>query len=410
MSTESTIRTLTALSIFPLQATRFIFTPSSIRERQYLALLAVQISVVCYLESDAPDPAFLCGFLTTLISLRLLPTLIWEKSPDTTDRRDTDPDGWYVTEQSSLKKFLWGLSWITTLRGIPWNWRVRNIPPQPSYASRWEYLLKNVAVVFVYGCVLDVLWKMRVLFDFTKYHGSLEGYGSSASRGVGEMVVNSVFAMVSMYVTTVFNYQMMAVVVVGVGISRPEDWPPVLGPIREAYSLSRFWAKTWHQLFRNIFEKYGRGLVDILGLEPRSSQAHNVTRLLAFFISGLIHAIPLSGMPYLRGLPKDKNTPYRGSDQMVFFGLHAILCFVEERFVVFYQNIRGDGPSRSFEQVLGYLWVATCLVFTTRYLFDEMELSGINDKKEVVPWSFVGILETVLGRKLFGGDALFDKE
>ncbi|KAF3126353.1 hypothetical protein TWF594_001162 [Orbilia oligospora] len=382
MTIESTTRVLTALSIFPLQATRFIFKPSLIREKQYLALLAVQIAIVYNLRSDEPDPAFICGFLTTLMSLRLLPTLIWENPPDTTDRRDTDPDGWHLMEQSSVKKFLWGFSWITTLRGIPWNWRVRNIPPQPSYASRWEYLLKNVPVVFVYGCILDVLWKMRGLFDFTKYHGSLEGYGSS----------------------------MMAVAAVLVGMSRPEDWPPVLGPVQEAYSLRRFWAKTWHQLFRNIFEKYGLGLVDLLGLEPRSAKAHNITRFLAFFISGLIHAIPISGMPFPRGLPKDKNIPYRGSDQMVFFVLHAILCFVEEQFSIFYRALRGDGPSRNFERVLGHVWVATCLVFTTRYLFDEMELSGINDKKEVVPWSSVAILEALLGRKLFGDGEALDKE
>ena len=95
---------------------------------------------------------------------------------------------------------------------------------------------------------------------------------------------------------------------------------------------------------------------------------------------------------------------------MVFFVLHAILCFVEEQFSIFYRTLRGDGPSRNFERVLGYVWVATCLIFTTRYLFDEMELSGINDKKEVVPWSSVTILEALLGRKLFGDGEALDKE
>ncbi|KAK6511095.1 hypothetical protein TWF481_000017 [Arthrobotrys musiformis] len=401
MSIESTIRIFTALLIFPLQATRFIFQPSPARERQYLALLVTQIAVVCRLKSDAPDSAFLCGFLTTLMSLRLLPTLTWEQPPDVADHRSTDPENRDIADQSTVDKFLWGFSWMTTLRGIPWNWRAKNVPPQPPYASRWDYLVKNVPVVFAYGCVLDVLWKMRVLFNFTKYHGGLEGYGSSASQGVGPMVVNSVFAIVSMYVTTVFNYQMMAVVAIAIGISGPEDWPPILGPVREAYSLRNFWARTWHQLFRNIFEKYGRALVFIFGFEQRGARAHNVTRFLAFVISGLIHAIPIAGMPFPRGIPKDKNTPYRGSDQMVFFIIHAILCFVEERFSIFYRSVRGDGPSRNFELFLGYIWVAACMVFTSRYLFDEMELSGINDKTEVVPWSIVAILEALLGQKLF---------
>ncbi|KAK6345798.1 hypothetical protein TWF730_010141 [Orbilia blumenaviensis] len=401
MSAESTVRVLTALSIFPLQATRFIFEPSWIREKQYLILLVIQIAIVYSLKSDGPDPAFLCAFLTTLMSLKLLPTLLWEESPDLIDHRDTDPEDWHVTEQSTKSKFFWGLSWITTLRGIPWNWRVRNVPSQPPYASRWDYLFKNVPMFFVYGCVLDILWKMRVWFDFTKYNGSLEGYGSSASHGLGPMIWNSVFGLVSMYVTTVFNYQMMALATVAVGISGPEDWPPVLGPVEEAYSLRRFWAKTWHQLFRNIFEKYGKGITDILGLEPRSTQAHNIARPLAFFISALIHALPIAGMPFPRGIPKDKNTPYKGSDQVVFFVIHAVLCFIEERFSIFYQLIRGDSPLRVFERIFGYAWVACCLVLTTRYLFDEMELSGLNDKVEVVPWSIVAIIEGLLGRKLF---------
>ncbi|KAF3941849.1 hypothetical protein ABW19_dt0204459 [Dactylella cylindrospora] len=274
MNIESTVRTLVALSIFPVQATRFIFDPSPTRELGYLTLIISHIAAIYSLESDSPDPAFLCGFITILMSLRLIPTLTWEEAPELTDYYHPGLESQDLRSRSVSSRYVWGLSWITTLRGVDWDWQVRNVPYQEKYTSRLGYLLRNAPTVFLYGCVVDVLWKMRTFFDFTKYHGSLDGYGSSASRGLRELAINSIFGMISMYFITIFNYEMMAVVTVGLGLCRPkirhpnlidrilrlrslrilnlQDWPPVLGPIKEAYTLRRFWSKTWHQLFRNV--------------------------------------------------------------------------------------------------------------------------------------------------------------
>lgn len=236
-STESVSRTLLALSIFPIQASRFIFKPSTIRERLYLALLAIHVLTIISLESDGPDQAYLCGFVITLIPIRLLPTLTWEDPPDKQDfcLKDLDPATAIaesihdVTQPSGspgrswIRRFLWGLSWMTTLRGVGWNWQVRNIPSPPKeYTSRLHYLVNRIPMMLLYGFVVDCLWKMRGALEFTKHHGSLPGYGSSASQGFGLMVLNSLFAMSSMWFTTLYNYEVVAVVSTAVCIDKPE--------------------------------------------------------------------------------------------------------------------------------------------------------------------------------------------
>lgn len=48
----------------------------------------------------------------------------------------------------------------------------------------------------------------------------------------------------------VFLQTTAAALSVGVGASRPEDWPPMFGSPTNAYSVRRFWSKTWHQVLR----------------------------------------------------------------------------------------------------------------------------------------------------------------
>ncbi|KAE9403665.1 hypothetical protein BT96DRAFT_964467 [Gymnopus androsaceus JB14] len=69
----------------------------------------------------------------------------------------------------------------------------------------------------------------------------------------------------------------------------PTQWPPVFDEPWKATSLSEFWAKRWHTLFRQLFVGIGGG--------PGYALFGRIGGVLgAFFVSGLLHYIGLFGL------------------------------------------------------------------------------------------------------------------
>jgi hypothetical protein len=71
----------------------------------------------------------------------------------------------------------------------------------------------------------------------------------------------------------------------------PYEWPPIFGPLSQAWSIRRFWSKFWHQIVRRTYTNYGEYVSrKILRLEPRSLPDKLFVIFAIFFLSGLSHA------------------------------------------------------------------------------------------------------------------------
>jgi len=91
---------------------------------------------------------------------------------------------------------------------------------------------------------------------------------------------------------TLFHTLLSIVFVAGLGFDTLEDWPPLFGSVSEAYTLQRFWGKTWHRLLSASAVVWARTCVDFaVGVEARPKLRNFLVAFLVFTISGLAHGV-----------------------------------------------------------------------------------------------------------------------
>ncbi|PMD47726.1 hypothetical protein L207DRAFT_607219 [Hyaloscypha variabilis F] len=74
-----------------------------------------------------------------------------------------------------------------------------------------------------------------------------------------------------------------------------ESWPCLMGsPLIVAEGgLRGFWGRAWHQLFRNLLTSPAKVFVGAIGIPPKSFSAYMIKVVVAFLLSGVIHAATL---------------------------------------------------------------------------------------------------------------------
>ncbi|KAK2734706.1 hypothetical protein FQN57_001476 [Myotisia sp. PD_48] len=160
-------------------------------------------------------------------------------------------------------------------------------------------------------------------------------------------------------------HDFVSLVAVGSGISPAADWPPLFGPVLEAYSLRRFWSVVWHQQIRSLVENISFFVTHtILHIpEPTKQQLdHDMNTLdrviaryskiqVAFLVSGILH-LPIDRM---QGIGFDH------SGIVTFFSLQALGVFMEDIVCTMYRRTRAspasEHPPALWQRVAGYLWL-----------------------------------------------------
>ncbi|KAJ5812688.1 hypothetical protein N7447_009711 [Penicillium robsamsonii] len=71
----------------------------------------------------------------------------------------------------------------------------------------------------------------------------------------------------------------------------PYEWPPIFGPLSQAWSIRRFWSKFWHQIVRRTYTNYGECISrKIFRLQPRSLPDKVFVIFMMFFSLKVSHA------------------------------------------------------------------------------------------------------------------------
>jgi hypothetical protein len=134
------------------------------------------------------------------------------------------------------EKSKWSLRLLTTARGIGWTWQVKGIPTHPDAdMERHKFVAK-------YSALSAWSWACRWLTSY------FIGVGAEArSRAtsiwiglVGDTVLGWSGAFQSYYGIN-GAYYMAAALTVGVHLCDPWEWPPMFGPLSEAWSVRQMW-------------------------------------------------------------------------------------------------------------------------------------------------------------------------
>ncbi|KAI0182117.1 membrane bound O-acyl transferase family-domain-containing protein [Hypoxylon sp. FL1284] len=145
----------------------------------------------------------------------------------------------------------------------------------------------------------------------------------------------------------------------------PEEWPPLFGHIREAYTLRRFWGRFWHRLISPSVAAWGRVIADkTLRSRDQTAARNLIVAFLVFTVSGFAHAV----VNWRLGEPAlDRDILYfwitflaTGSEVVV-----TKLCArIYSRYPLRMASV-GSGRTEIFRRILGFVWVFGFLVWLT---------------------------------------------
>ncbi|KAF8991052.1 membrane bound O-acyl transferase family-domain-containing protein [Cyathus striatus] len=234
-------------------------------------------------------------------------------------------------------KAKWAFDFLFNLRQIGWVDEPRHIlPPHPT-ESRWQ---------FVRSRIIACLWYLAIT-DFAQTvlgYIPIDAWRETSITGIGTRMLCTALSASMIWSMLTIVYTVLSTIVVGLGLSDASAWPPSFGKLSDAYTIRRFWGRTWHQLLRRALSAHGDFVAyRILHLQKDSFIGTNVHRYVAFTLSGVLHAAGDYGV--LRSKFREHHA------SLWFFFLQAVAIMFEQAI----GNILGLKAGK-WTRRAGYVW------------------------------------------------------
>ncbi|RMZ74757.1 hypothetical protein DV737_g5769, partial [Chaetothyriales sp. CBS 132003] len=295
---------------------------------------------------------------------------LWLRSPTELTRKEDGQDG--VKSSGRNLSVLDALGIATTFRGVGWRFQAKHLPVRSSTAtfSRVGFALSQVVNAALRFLALDFAITQVNMSMSTMNHVSIPR----------RLVVG---ALMMLYVrwTMDIPYRVASSFAVLAGINTPDEWPPLFGEWKDAYTIRRFWSHTWHQGMRIIAEPPVDWFVaNVLSLQGGSYFARWSIVFGNFLMAFVNHAY---GRIMAGGDPMN---------DWVMFTAHPLALWVEDslRHVAVTAGLLDKHHRSNLEKCVGYIWVSIFVCWT---FLDFME--GAIRLRGDVPKN--GLIEPVMG-------------
>lgn len=148
------------------------------------------------------------------------------------------------------------LHWVASLmvpshRGIGWNWQVKGVPDDPMKDATKPKFMRSHAMKMLGSyvrsvCMLMLLgWASAMEKRMASYHDArLQNLLTNAL--IGWSGATWVWDRLN------FAYSSMAFLSVFSGMSATWQWPPLMGRLRDAWSVRQMWSVVYHQIMRKV--------------------------------------------------------------------------------------------------------------------------------------------------------------
>ncbi|KAJ5559702.1 hypothetical protein N7513_002101 [Penicillium frequentans] len=299
-------------------------------------------------------------------------------------------------------------------RAIETPRQVKGLHPHPAYyydakkgttvIRRGSFLLRQFAVLVWQYAVLDMV-------QFAAHHKPvrpvIDGIfmGPEWNAPLNILVERFTENLISWFLIARIcidsRYRIASILLVGLGINSPQDWPPLFGRMSDAYTLRNYWGTFWHQGLRQPLTSMSNLITrDIMHL-PRPSILERYTNVFLVFLgSGALHLTT----DIVLGIP------FQSSGAVVFFTSFVLGYMIEDGVQALCERMKGPGAQTGskYKRIVGYLWVALWLgISSTAYRFPGSQRIPPHELR-TVPVSIsdrIGIL-SVAGFTIIGGLAL----
>jgi hypothetical protein len=337
--------------------------------------------------------------------------------------------GSFAWQAYPLTPFIERLDWVLDIfcnfRGAGWNWRTSALPPPPKdiqtqlqrnsatlpktsnrihasqtrlYTTRTDLFKANLTTAVTGYLILDAL---KTILMYDRYFWGLTNspspfpYISSSpflthisrlalSQLAIKYALQTLFSLGPLFFCFVLGPALLG--------ARAEPW--IYPETWASYTvvldkgLAGWWGSWWHQTFRFAFAEPSRVVVEMMGVDRKSPGAKAGQLLVAFGLSGLVHA---AGSLTCAGPTR----PVRGP--LTFFLLQALGIFVEDAVT---QAVRPMGLEKKVPRwavrTWTFVYVHVWFYYTAHLLCDDFASGGI--------WLFEPVPVSVLRGLGFGAD------
>ncbi|KAG7447221.1 uncharacterized protein BT62DRAFT_948166, partial [Guyanagaster necrorhizus] len=269
------------------------------------------------------------------------------------------PQAAFPDLQSRLK---WSLCLLTSQRGIGWAHEAPNLPASPYTAatSRWRFVLDRI----VQSAVWLILWDAAAMY--TRYRPSFYISGSEETTFLGKCAFVWGWGVPAIAALTI-NHALLSAAMVAIDKWDVQTWRPFYGSWSEAYTVRRFWSRTWHQLLRRNITTPGHRLVSQLSLPKDSVLAGYIKLYTAFFVSGWIHH---SSDYMVLG--------YHGG-ALKFFMSQALCITVESAVLALGRRLGLVGSRNLLWRIVGYIWVQSWFAMCLPMYINPQNRAGVSE-------------------------------
>ncbi|KAF9077118.1 membrane bound O-acyl transferase family-domain-containing protein [Rhodocollybia butyracea] len=340
------------LSFIPL-----VVRPSKYRYLYFLPILAISYKTLHYTTGNVTnDYGIACGLFTLLFmsSDFILITDVQN------ELRSVKPPQVKPASQYALSgRISWAWDLFTNVRGVGWAHEpVSVLPPRP---ARKYFVVKQLASLAVLGLMFDLaMWHNSFNPAYFREGPSLAGYGWLwRFECIWGWAIPG-------YATLAAQNCVVSLISVGLGRSDPEDWPWLFGSFLDAWSVRRFWGRTWHQVMRRFVTAHGKFLSRrVLGLATGTNLSAYVQLYTAFLISGIIH--------YAADYVVLRN--WQGG-ALKFFMAQAVAITVEDGVITLGRRVGFKGTGVAW-RLLGYAWVWSWFALVFPMWQDPLNRAGL---------------------------------
>ncbi|KZT01306.1 uncharacterized protein LAESUDRAFT_731292 [Laetiporus sulphureus 93-53] len=340
----------------------------------FLAYASILTSVFLYTTGDAQKNYSIgCTVMGhTLTAFHLL--CLSDPLNDFRHERDKIPP----SEMSYARRVHWAFCIIFNFRGVGWTYQVANVPPRSS-EGKWTFVRQKLLTAFRWFLLVDFTQAYQRAHPL--FSRQAADIFSLATQGYVQRCIN-IFVRLSSPVALIgLQYALLAAIVVALGISEPGDWPDMYGRWSDAYTVRRFWGRTYHQMIRRFTASIGKAVCRMLGLQTGSRASSNTQLYVGFAVSGIMHC---------------------GGDLMVsrallgssfpFFFAQAVAISLEDAVIHAGKGLAPETKgARAALRWVGYAWVFAWLSVSAPWYLNWSMRAGVIDTRRV-PFSLIGLV------------------
>ncbi|KAG1733490.1 membrane bound O-acyl transferase family-domain-containing protein [Suillus lakei] len=266
------------------------------------------------------------------------------------------------------KRFIWAGQLCSSPRGVGWNHQVKNLP-EHSAKSRQEFVLSRLM-----SAARHFVWFDLAHF-YIKHNPAYKSAAAFASQNFTRRILACSGYLVFYYCMGVTIHALITALAVSCTSSEPSSWPNVFGKWEDAYTIRRFWGRTWHQFLRRFLAPFGQKMASFLGFKPGTNGSSYTQLYTAFFISAIAHV---------------------GGDAVLNSSRLGVSCpfFIYQAFAITFEDMiiaaarRAGVIETKWTRKIGYVWVICWFIATATPWVTAVGVSGVEGGGAALPSKF----------------------